>query len=107
MEKETYKPKVEYEMCGDKVSLVIPQGNYNERRLVMTKDLFIACYEHWIKKVEHDRISTEGKTGKWIDPESPECYKCSACGKYTNQEYGLDKPLFYKYCPNCGARMED
>lgn len=44
--------------------------------------------------------------GKWIDPQDPICYKCSNCGRYVNQEYGLSNPIFYHYCPWCGAKME-
>lgn len=47
----------------------------------------------------------EEKHGKWIDPEDPTCYKCSVCGKYATQEYGLNKPIFWRFCPNCGSHM--
>lgn len=47
----------------------------------------------------------ERKTGRWIAPEDLICYKCSACGMYANQGYGLDEPIFWDYCPNCGADM--
>lgn len=49
----------------------------------------------------------ERKRGKWIDPEDLICYKCTACGMYANQGYGLDEPIFWDYCPNCGAEMEN
>ncbi len=49
----------------------------------------------------------ERKKGKWIDPADPICYKCTACGNYANQGYGLDEPIFWNYCPNCGADMRD
>lgn len=48
----------------------------------------------------------ERKHGKWIDPADLICYKCTACGMYANQGYGLDEPIFWDYCPNCGAMME-
>lgn len=48
----------------------------------------------------------EVRHGKWIDPEDPTCYKCSVCGEYATQEYGLTGPIFWRYCPNCGAKME-
>lgn len=47
----------------------------------------------------------ERKTGRWTDPADLICYKCTACGMYANQGYGLDEPLFWDYCPNCGADM--
>lgn len=43
--------------------------------------------------------------GRWIDPEDPICYKCSECGKYTNQ-IAWKTVKFYEYCPNCGAKMD-
>lgn len=45
--------------------------------------------------------------GKWVDPADLICYKCTACGMYANQGYGLDEPIFWDYCPNCGAEMEN
>lgn len=46
--------------------------------------------------------------GRWIlerDPAGkPVCYHCSACdsdGSHTSIR------IAYKYCPNCGAKMED
>lgn len=47
----------------------------------------------------------EVQYGKWIDPEDSTCYKCSVCGEYATQEYGLTEPIFWRYCPNCGAKM--
>lgn len=44
--------------------------------------------------------------GKWINPEDSTCYKCSICGEYATQEHGLNEPIFWKYCPNCGAKMD-
>lgn len=51
------------------------------------------------------------KHGRWIDTE-PEynyerhCsahYQCSECGRRT----GIKQTRTYKYCPTCGARMDD
>jgi len=55
------------------------------------------------------------RTGKWIDcipkdgqvyftPGGNGIYKCSECG---HQEGPNSIPVFWKYCPECGARMED
>ena len=48
----------------------------------------------------------EAKHGWWQNSEDAKCYQCSVCGKYRNQEYGLDGPIFDKFCPNCGAKMD-
>ena len=59
------------------------------------------------------------KTGKWImdkDPDDGDC-RCSCCREcidalHRRNHYGL-KVLgfklhtFYKYCPRCGAKMEE
>lgn len=43
----------------------------------------------WISKV----VSTDGDYAGWT---------CSNCGKF----YANSKACFYKYCPNCGAKMD-
>ena len=48
----------------------------------------------------------EVRHGRWQNPEDAECYQCSVCGKYRNQEHGLNAPIFDKFCPNCGAVMD-
>lgn len=48
--------------------------------------------------------------GRWVNTESEynyEChhsahYQCSECGRRT----GIRQTRTYKYCPNCGAKME-
>ena len=46
----------------------------------------------------------ERKRGKWVEPESAECYKCSACGRSCNQDV---PSRLYEYCPHCGADMRE
>ena len=53
-----------------------------------------------------DELPSAERHGRWIDPEDPTCYKCSICGEYATQEYGLNEPIFWRYCPNCGAKMD-
>lgn len=47
-------------------------------------------------------IQPKPKTGHWIKSSNGMFAECSDCGKHG--EYGLLKQ--YKYCPNCGAKME-
>ena len=65
----------------------------------------------YVTKYDIDNTPTadvaEVKRGRWIDPEDITCYKCSVCGKYAIQEYGLNAPIFWHYCPNCGAKMDE
>lgn len=60
-------------------------------------------------------VESTQKTGKWIDCDSSEHWKCSECGcrasYWFNEEnsssYELDMSEWLSdYCPNCGARME-
>ena len=44
--------------------------------------------------------------GRWGNPEDCVCYQCSNCGEYSNQHYGLTEAIFFKYCPQCGAKMD-
>lgn len=53
------------------------------------------------------KLYDEVRYGKWVDPEDLTCYKCSICGNYATQEYSLTEPIFWKYCPNCGAKMDE
>lgn len=102
IEKEMYKPKVGYEMIGDKVFLIIPQSyDIDEHRLVMTKELFIACYEHWIKKIEDNMIHPiDRKMGNWIENING-TYSCSLCHSWIpKQQYP-----YARFCLFCGARM--
>ena len=53
----------------------------------------------------------EPKTGHWIKYGIPRCgeqhYKCTSCGYYINfGQWGELYTKEFKYCPNCGARME-
>ena len=58
---------------------------------------------------EQPTIEPERKRGKWIRVYSrPDVFKylgwtCSECGTQTGEEYA---PQWFKYCPECGARME-
>lgn len=52
------------------------------------------------------------KVGKWVKYSIPRCgeqhYECTACNDYFNfgvySDYYLEA---FKYCPNCGAKMEE
>lgn len=46
--------------------------------------------------------------GKWVEDGCYPYYVCSNCGQVCEKQCnGVEiEPLFTKYCPNCGARME-
>lgn len=51
------------------------------------------------------------KIGHWIKYSIPRCgeqhYKCTSCGYYINfGQWGEFYSKEFKYCPNCGSRME-
>lgn len=48
--------------------------------------------------------------GKWTDHRTIEHdgnWYCSACGKEITIYMGPDRPDRYRFCPNCGACMEE
>ena len=48
-------------------------------------------------------LQQEPKTGHWIDDEFGS--KCSCCGIHTHLDK-FDRPMKFKYCSMCGAKME-
>ena len=68
-----------------------------------------SCEEcrHHVLEVSCERLMeqpTAERVGKWIELYAGN-YKCSVCGDWwgnDNNEMVED----FKYCPNCGARME-
>ena len=57
-------------------------------------------------------VQPERKTGRWIYGESEvgnDGYYCSECGNFVPWIYEESAMNFireYKFCPNCGAKME-
>jgi hypothetical protein len=47
--------------------------------------------------------SVTRQSGKWIDDEFGS--KCSCCGIHTHLDK-FDRPMKFKYCSMCGAKME-
>ena len=48
-------------------------------------------------------VTPQPKTGHWIDDEFGS--KCSCCGIHTHLDK-FDRPMKFKYCSMCGAKME-
>lgn len=53
----------------------------------------------------HTADVQEVKRGKWI--EKPTIAYCSNCHVHWTKSFIISLRKTYKYCPNCGARMED
>lgn len=54
-----------------------------------------------------DAKINEDKHGEWLFEEYPDGYyhsECSLCGKWFSEEAYLQK---WKYCPNCGEKMNN
>ena len=56
--------------------------------------------------------SKEGITGHWVKYSVSRCgeqhYQCTSCGYYINfGQWGEVYTKQFKYCPNCGIRMEE
>jgi hypothetical protein len=55
-------------------------------------------------------VNPQPKSGHWIgiDEEPHEDYECDKCG-YVVSTYAanIEPHTEYKYCPNCGAKMEE
>lgn len=61
--------------------------------------------------VNEPPITSQTKKGKWVKYGIPRCgeqhYKCTLCGYYINfGQWGEVYTKEFKYCPNCGAKME-
>ena len=51
-------------------------------------------------------LKQEPKTGHWIwELEDWNKWTCSECGYFKRTD--IHSTLGYKYCPNCGAKMEE
>lgn len=73
-----------------------------------------SCVECRIEVADMAIEALQQKTGKWIECDSSEHWKCSECGcrasYWFNEEnsssYDLDMSEWLSdYCPSCGAKM--
>ena len=72
------------------------------------EDVYLDIADHrietWVNEVPS--AQPEQKVGKWIRHENedgePYGHNCSVCGEWYVMPYGKTK-----FCPNCGAKMEE
>lgn len=74
-------------------------------------DLYACGLEEAIDAVDNmPSVKPQPKTGHWIgiDEEPHEDYECDRCG-YVVSTYtaNIEPHTEYKYCPNCGAKMQE
>ena len=73
------------------IEIIMCDGDYKEALKML------------IDKIEHaSTIEPERNTGKWIQISPARIYECSLC----HQNVMTDDIGCYKFCHNCGARME-
>ena len=92
------------EPCGDCVSRaaikdIMPRWRFKDEQAWRIAD------------AEIDKLQsvTPAKKGRWVpvDEEPHENYECDNCGYMASTWTANIKPSEeYKYCPNCGAKME-
>ena len=60
----------------------------------------------WVKRIELvlESLPSAEKHGKWVKI-SDRNYKCSCCNAWWSVD-GDSTMKDFKYCPNCGARMD-
>lgn len=80
-----------------------------KNELIMTKDIFVKCYNAWIKGTTEDEDITEDYA-LWIKnnivlTSNPPQYSwyCSKCG---NTVFGEDESVLTDICSDCGSKMK-
>ena len=69
-------------------------------------------FESGKKVIEHleqmPSAQPQRKTGRWLNIDESEKWKCSVCGRmmWFSPRLGV-KPSDYNFCPNCGALMDE
>ena len=90
-----------------KVVIDVPENYYYS---LAAKEALLDKPLDYIQKIILD--GTPLPKGRWIKYGPPRCgeqhYKCTACDDYIN--FGVYSDYYlkaFKYCPNCGAKMEE
>ena len=54
-----------------------------------------------------DSAQPERKTGRWVKKSTEWRYECSECGSRPPKSEWVSGRYLSRYCPYCGARMEN
>lgn len=94
---------------------VISRQSVLEQIYLWSKDEFLRVTNpfNYLRKRINSLPSTtsQSKTGHWVKYCRPRCgeqhYQCTSCGYYVNfGQWGEVYTKQFKYCPNCGIKME-
>lgn len=105
---------LEVEPCEDAISrkAVLDIIRFEDKWLTDTKsnnaNTDIAFSGIKSKVTELPPIQPKAKVGHWIDKFGGE-YRCSYCREIISIDTEIEFPngITYKYCPNCGAKMQE
>ena len=102
------------EPCNDAISRqavldAIDDDNRNGHYSCFASNNDAQCFKGVIGELPP--VTPQQKIGRWVDTESDEfehhhVYQCSNCKQYELIEYPKYVSRF-KYCPNCGAKMQE
>lgn len=101
-------PTVYYELLADVVEAEEEQEPCEDcvsRQAVLDvtkRELFMGDAISGIEKLPP--VTPKLKTGRWIESNDIDFYKCSECG--CHWEKGVVENCNMDFCPNCGAKME-
>jgi hypothetical protein len=91
---------LEQEPCDDAISREAVIEHYNSGEILQCNHVSRNNLLNYIEALPP--VTPKPKTGYWIDDEFGS--KCSCCGIYTHLDK-FDRPMKFKYCSNCGAKM--
>lgn len=82
--------------------------HYGDKWMTSAKDVPTAAYEHGYADGRDEAEAQFPKQGEWKPFDltwGRSIYSCTVCGESADVPTANGKAL-YKYCPNCGARMD-
>lgn len=88
--------------CGDAISRQAVMEHYSTGEIANCHHISRNNLLDFIEQLPS--VTPQQRTGRWIDDEFGS--KCSCCGIYTHLDK-FDRPMKFKCCSMCGARMEE
>ena len=94
--------------CISRTQAIEIVERYNKSHMVLKQQPMLGAASIVIELEELPSVQPERKTGHWVKSDMQRWYDvwlCSECGEKTDSAV-MSKPR-YKYCPMCGAKMEE